>query len=87
MKNDKIANPTKYFCHPDEAHKDDSLSTEDKLILFANWLDDINLKQIAETESMISTKEGARNYTKEIILKKLMPSFTNINSIIPPQNV
>jgi hypothetical protein len=66
MLNDKIGNPTKYYHHPDEVKKDRSLSTEDKIKVLENWLDDINLKLMAEDENMPSTVEGAPNYTKEI---------------------
>lgn len=66
MQNDKIANPTKYYGHPEEAKKDSALSTVDKIKLFENWLDDIKLKLIAEEENMPCTIEGSKNYIEEI---------------------
>lgn len=66
MKKEKIANPTKFYSHPNEALLDASLSDEDKLTLFENWLDDIKLKLIAEEESMASTIDSPKYYIKEI---------------------
>ena len=66
MENDKIANPTKFYRHPDEVKKDPSLSKEEKITLFENWLDDIKLKLIAEEENMPSTIEGPKYYIREI---------------------
>ncbi|HRD69275.1 MAG TPA: hypothetical protein PK657_03955 [Legionella sp.] len=66
MDNDKIANPTKYYHHPNEVKDDPELSTDEKIILFENWLDDIKLKLIAEEENMPCTLEAPKYYIKEI---------------------
>ncbi|MBA3536512.1 MAG: hypothetical protein H0T84_07880 [Tatlockia sp.] len=66
MLNDKIGNPTKYYHHPEDVKKDKTLTTEEKIKVLENWLDDINLKLMAEDENMPSTNEGASNFIKEI---------------------
>lgn len=66
MENDRVANPTKFYRHPEEVKKDPSLSDAEKIILFENWLDDIKLKLIAEEENMSSTIDGPKYYIKEI---------------------
>lgn len=63
---DKIANPTKFYQHPNEIKMDTTLSTEDKIKSLENWLDDIKLKQVAEEEYMLSTQDNGKNYIKEI---------------------
>ncbi|MBA2710295.1 MAG: hypothetical protein H0U57_06880 [Tatlockia sp.] len=78
MQNDKIGNPTKYYKHPDEVKNDRALTTKDKIILLENWLDDINLKLVAEDENMPCTVEAPKNYTNEIkeILANYKPVFS-----------
>jgi pyridoxine/pyridoxamine 5'-phosphate oxidase len=66
MDKNKIANPTKFYNHPNDVNNDHTLSTEDKVKLFENWLDDIKLKLIAEEENMVSTVSNPRYYVREI---------------------
>ena len=66
MENDKVANPTKFYRNPEEAKHDHTLSDDEKITLFENWLDDIKLKLIAEEENMSSTIDGPKYYTREL---------------------
>lgn len=59
---EKIANPTKYYQHPDEVKNDSSLSNEEKLKLLINWRDDETLKSIATNENMPSTNNSDNNH-------------------------
>ncbi|STY28621.1 Uncharacterised protein [Legionella wadsworthii] len=74
MNHDKVANPIKFYKHPDEVKKDNSLSTTDKIKLLENWLDDIKLKLIAEDESMYSTQSRPKYFVAEI--QKLLEENT-----------
>lgn len=67
MKNtqEKIANPVKYYNHPNDVEHDNALTIEEKIILLKNWLDDINLRQTAEAENMQSNDNG-RTYIADI---------------------
>ncbi len=78
MQNDKIGNPTKYYSHPDEVKNDRTLTTKDKIILLENWLDDINLKLVAEDENMPSTIDGSRNFVSEI--KEILANYKPVYS-------
>jgi len=62
---DKIANPLNFYKYPTEVEQDDELSVEEKIKLLVNWLDDINLRQIAEAENMPVTHE-TRYYMAEV---------------------
>ncbi len=62
---EKIANPTKFYRHPEEVKKDISLDLEDKIKLLENWLDDIKLNLIAKEKDLLEA-DGNQNYTKEI---------------------
>jgi hypothetical protein len=62
---DKIANPLKFYRHPQEVEMDEELSRADKIKLLMNWLDDIKLRQIAEGENMPSPRE-LHYYTADV---------------------
>ena len=53
----KIANPLKFYQRAIEVERDKELSTEDKIKVLTSWLDDIHLRQTAESENMPSTHE------------------------------
>ena len=63
--NDKIANPLDYYKHPSEVDHDDELNIEDKVKLLINWLDDIKLRQTAESENMPPAHES-RFYAADV---------------------
>jgi len=62
---EKIANPLNFYKKPIEVEYDKELSLEEKVKLLINWLDDINLRQIAEAENMPSSHEP-RYYVDEV---------------------
>ncbi|ETO92567.1 hypothetical protein [Legionella oakridgensis] len=62
---DKIANPLNYYKKPVEVEQDKTLSVTEKIKLLTNWLDDINLRQIAEAENM-QTQDNARTYIADV---------------------
>ncbi|QBR84005.1 hypothetical protein E3983_06350 [Legionella israelensis] len=51
---DKIANPLNFYKNPIDVDKDKELTIGEKIKVLQNWLDDINLRQIAEAENMPS---------------------------------
>ena len=66
MNINKIANPTKFYQHPNEVLEDHSLTNSDRIKLLENWLDDIKLKLVAEDENMGSTLRNPKYYVAEI---------------------
>ncbi|WP_133128921.1 hypothetical protein [Legionella nagasakiensis] len=62
---DKIANPLNYYKKPIEVEQDRTLSVAEKIKLLTNWLDDINLRQIAEAENM-QAKDNGRTYIADV---------------------
>ncbi|RUR10350.1 hypothetical protein [Legionella septentrionalis] len=69
---EKIANPLKFYKHPFEVENDAELSIDDKIKLLTNWLDDIELRQVAEEENMPASNES-RHYTAEV--EKLLHKY------------
>lgn len=68
---DKIANPLNFYKTPQEVEHDDTIDTEEKIKILTNWLDDINLRQIAEAENMLTTHESKDHVaTIERLLRK-----------------
>ncbi|GGI90033.1 hypothetical protein [Legionella impletisoli] len=63
---DKIANPLKFYTTPSEVELDSELSVDEKVKLLINWLDDINLRIIAESENMPAREEETRFYMAEV---------------------
>jgi len=71
---DKIANPLNFYKKPHDVEHDQDLSVEDKIKILTNWLDDINLRQIAEAENMPMTYESKDNVAAiERLLRKYLP--------------
>ncbi|KTD42222.1 hypothetical protein [Legionella parisiensis] len=66
MNQNKIANPIKFYKHPNEVMEDKVLSNSDKIKVLESWLDDIKLKLIAEDEGMCSTLSKPKYYVAEI---------------------
>lgn len=66
MNKNKIANPTKFYQHPNEVIKDRVLSDTDKIKILENWLDDVKLKLVAEDEGMTSTGSKSKDFVREI---------------------
>lgn len=50
----KIANPLNHYKIPNDVSHDRTLSLEEKIKTLDNWLNDIELRQHAEEESMAS---------------------------------
>jgi hypothetical protein len=54
----KIANPLNFYKTPDEVDQDSTLSQEDKIKILTNWLNDIELRELAEGENMPSVYDS-----------------------------
>ncbi|MCR9192120.1 MAG: hypothetical protein NXI01_05600 [Gammaproteobacteria bacterium] len=65
-KEQKIANPMNYYKMPDEIEHDTSLSTDDKIKVLTNWLDDIQLRETAESENMPSIHNSRGHHIEQI---------------------
>jgi len=62
----KISNPMNYYNMPDEIEHDTTLSTDDKIKVLTNWLDDIQLRETAESENMPSIHNSHGHYIEQI---------------------
>lgn len=71
---DKIANPLNFYKNPIDVDKDNELSQEEKIKVLENWLNDINLRQIAEAENM-SSPHSSRYHMAEI--EQLLRQYQN----------
>ncbi len=63
---EKIANPLNYYATPVEVDRDPDLSVDEKIKLLLNWLDDINQREIAEAENMLSHNNSRGHYIAQI---------------------
>lgn len=63
---EKIANPLNYYKTPEEVDGDVSLSTDQKIKVLTNWLNDIELREVAEAENMPSVHNSQGHYIQQI---------------------
>lgn len=66
LSEEKIANPVNFYETPDEVDHDQTLSTEEKIKVLTNWLNDIELREVAEAENMPSIHNSIGHYIKQI---------------------
>lgn len=62
---EKISNPLNFYQTPTEVEDDQTLSVEEKIKLLQNWLNDIYLRQTAESENM-SSSDNTRFYVADV---------------------
>ena len=62
----KIANPLNYYANPEELDQDDTLSVEEKIKALESWLNDIQLRETAEAENMLSVHNSSGHFVKQI---------------------
>lgn len=66
LSEEKIANPLNYYKTPEEVDSDASLTTEQKIKVLTNWLNDIELREVAEAENMPSVHNSSGHYIQQI---------------------
>lgn len=62
----KIANPLNFYHKPEEVDQDATLSVEEKIKVLTSWLNDIELREVAEGENMPSVQHSQGHYIKQI---------------------
>lgn len=62
----KIANPLNFYQTPEEVDSDAALTTEQKIKVLTNWLNDIELREVAESENMPSVHNSRGHYIQQI---------------------
>ena len=62
----KIANPLNFYKTPEEVDNDAVLTIEQKIKVLTNWLNDIELREIAEAENMSSMHNSRGHYIQQI---------------------
>lgn len=71
---DKIANPLNFYKNPLEVDADKSASRDEKIKILLSWLNDIELRHIAEAENMPSTHES---YDHVVTIERLLREYTH----------
>ncbi len=73
---EKIADPLRFYKKPIEVDEDGELSISEKIKVLTSWLDDIFLRQIAESENMIAPHES-HYHTAEVerLLQKYKTAY------------
>lgn len=66
LSEEKIANPLNHYSTPDEVDNDVGLSTEEKIKVLTNWLNDIELREVAEAENMPSVHNSRGHFISQI---------------------
>lgn len=69
----KIANPLNFYESPSDVAHDRDLSLEDKIKTLDNWLNDIELRDIADEENMASTHKETREQVD--YLRRLLRTY------------
>ena len=71
---DKIANPLNFYKNPLEVDADTSASRADKIKILLSWLNDIDLRHIAEAENMPPTHPS---FDHVVTIERLLREYTH----------
>jgi hypothetical protein len=72
----KIANPLNFYDEPADVAHDRNLSLEGKIKTLDNWLDDINLRQLADEENMPEAYQGQHEQREQVdYLRRLLRTY------------
>jgi hypothetical protein len=69
----KVANPLNFYKKPSDVAHDRHLSLENKIKTLDNWLNDIELQQVAEEENMPGDHENQREQVD--YLRRLLRTY------------
>lgn len=70
---DKVANPLNFYQSPSDVAHDRGLSLDEKIKTLDNWLNDIELQDIADEENMLAAHQEKRQQID--FLRRLLRTY------------
>lgn len=72
----KIANPLNFYDDPSDVAHDRNLSLEGKIKTLDNWLNDIDLRGVADEENMPEAQEDRQSQYEQVdYLRRLLRTY------------